>query len=257
MSNDTQKSKLFVESVSRAFSVLRAFEGNESLSLTEISRIAGITTAAAQRFTHTLEELGYLRKDQGRRWHLTPRCLEFGAIYTTTDALIGRATPHLVELNHTCKESVNLSRPDATDMVFVARFTSNERSFIQMPLGTRIPMFCGATGRAYLSRLPRDAAQDIVEKSLRTSFTARTITDPKKIMHEIDKARERGFASAAEEFYVGDLSIAAPVVGPDGSSMGCVNISGPTSRWTMERLEEEVVPHLVHTARAISTGGYS
>ena len=59
-----------------------------------------------------------------------------------------------MDLNNDCGETVNLSRPDALDMVFLGRFTANRRSFIHMPQGMRVPMYCGATGRAYLATLP-------------------------------------------------------------------------------------------------------
>lgn len=249
-------SRLFVESVRRAFTVLHAFHGREGLNLTEVSQISDIPIGTAQRFIHTLATLGYLRQGAGKRWYLTPHCLSLGAAYIASDALIGRANPHLVDLNQSCGESVNLSRPDGLDMVFVARFISHERSFIPMPLGTRIPMYCSASGRAYLSQLNRDQAEDIVRSAEYTAYTAHTISDPVLIMDEIDRARERGYATASEEYYVGDLSIAAAVQETDGSPMGCVNISGPTSRWTMERLESELAPRLVHTARAISPAGY-
>lgn len=247
------KDRLFVESLERGFEVLRAFEGHESLGLAEIAEKAGITRSAAQRFTHTLEVLGFLRRDAARRWRLTPRTLEFGTYYLAADPLIAQATPHLVDLNNDCGETVNLSRPDGLDMVFLGRFTANRRSFIHMPQGMRVPMFCGATGRAYLATLPRDAAQEMVERSVRRAFTPSTQTDPDRIMEAVDAARERGFATAAEQFYVGDLNIACAIVGTDGTGLGAVNISCPTSRWSMADMERELAPRLIETVGFISS----
>ena len=160
------KDRLFVESLERGFGVLRAFEGHESLGLAEIAEKAGITRSAAQRFTHTLEVLGFLRRDAARRWRLTPRTLEFGTYYLAADPLIAQATPHLVDLNNDCGETVNLSRPDALDMVFLGRFTANRRSFIHMPQGMRVPMYCGATGRAYLATLPREQREAVTLREI-------------------------------------------------------------------------------------------
>lgn len=248
--------RLFVETVERGFEVLRAFRGQASLGLTELADRAGITKSAAQRFTHTFEVLGYLRRDSAKRWRLTPRALEFGTYYLASDPLLERANPHLNELNHECGESVNLSQPDGTEMVYMARFTANRRFFIHMPIGTRIPMYCAASGRAYLSTLPREEAKAIVERTAGRAFTAHTITGVDAIMDLVDEARDRGFAKASEEFYVGDLNIAAPIIGADGQTLGCVNISGPTSRWSMEKMEAELAPLLIQTVRTISSGGY-
>lgn len=247
---------MFVQSVEKAFAVLRAFDsGRRTMSLSEIALTVGITKSAAQRFTHTLEVLGYLRKDiASRRWQLTPRTLDIGSAYLATDPLVEKANPHLVDLNQSCRESVNLSEPDGSDMVFLARFTSHSRSFIHMPAGTRIPMFCTASGRAYLSTLPQEEAERILRSAPLHPFTAHTIVDPVQILSRIEEARSRGFAHASEEFYIGDLNIAAPLVGPDGVGIGAINISCPTNRWTISKMEADLAPLLVQTARRISGG---
>lgn len=253
---DERGSTMFVQSVERAFAVLRAFDGGRvSMGLSEIAQSAGITKSAAQRFIHTLEALGYLRQDPAsRRWQLTPRTLDIGAAYLTTDPLIEKANPHLVDLNHACGESVNLSEPDGREMVFLARFTSHSRTFVHMPVGTRIPMVCTASGRAYLSTLPRDEAERIVRAAPLHPFTTHTPTDPEAVLALVDETRRNGFATAAEEFYLGDLNIAAPLLSPDGTGIGAINISGPVSRWTIEKMKTELAPLLLQTARSISGG---
>ena len=45
------------------------------------------------------------------------------------------------------------TEPDETDMVFIARFPSHKRFFIHTPIGRRLPMYCTASGRAYLAAL--------------------------------------------------------------------------------------------------------
>ena len=249
-------SSLFVHSLEKAIGVLRAFDGgSSSLSLAELARLVGISKAAAQRFTHTLEGLGYMQKDpSSRRWSLTPRTLEIGAAYLANDPLIHQATTHLVDLNQASRETVNLSEPHATDMVFLARFTSHSRSFVHMQVGTRIPMFCTASGRAYLSTLADAEVDAILHAAPPVPYTGRTIVASDRILDLVAQARERGFATACEEFYLGDLNVAAPLLGADGRGVGAINISCPTSRWEMDDMEARLAPLLVETARRISAG---
>ena len=77
-------------------------------------------------------------------------------------ALIEGATSHLLSLNTATGESVSLSEPDDTQMVYVARFPGH-RLQIYMPIGRALPMFCTAAGRAYLSRLPAAEVSDILD----------------------------------------------------------------------------------------------
>jgi DNA-binding IclR family transcriptional regulator len=79
-----------------------------------------------------------------------------------------------------------------------------------------------------------------------------TLTDPKQILRQIDAAREAGYAWTAQEYYRGDLTIAAPVLGPDGLPVAAINISAPTSRWTLEEMRSQLSSVLLETARAAS-----
>ena len=240
----------------KAFAVLAAFGGERrALNLAELAATAGMTTSSAQRCVHTLAQLGYLARDERqRRWMLTPLALSVGYPYLAGHPVIEQATTHLVDLNQACGESVSLSEPDGLDMVFIARFPSHKRFFIHMPVGRRLPMYCTAAGRAYLSALPPEEAREIIERSNYRKFTAHTVTDPKRVLELVVSARELGYGWAREECYRGDLTIGAPIVGEHGRPVAAVGISGPTSRWNLDDLRARLAPLLIESARAASSG---
>jgi IclR family transcriptional regulator, pca regulon regulatory protein len=244
------------QSVAKALAVVRAFGGDRrALNLEEIAAAAGITKSSAQRMIHTLQHLGYVRRDtHAKRWVLSPRVLTIGYAYLSGHALIEGATSHLLGLNVSTGESVSLSEPDGTQMVYIARFPSHRHFHIHMPIGRSLPMFCTAAGRAYLSRLPADEVSDILDRSVLRALTPNTVTDKKRVLALIRKAREAGYASANQECYRGDLTIGAPIMGGHGRPVAAVNISGPTSRWTLEDLAQRWAPLLMETARAASSG---
>src|ERR1700680_393067 len=120
---------LYNQSVEKALAVLEAFgEKGRALNLGEIAVATAMTKSSAQRCTHTLERLGYLHRDpQLKRWVLSPRSLSIANAYLTGHPLLEQATTHLVDLNQATGESVSLSEPDDTDMVYIARFPSRTR----------------------------------------------------------------------------------------------------------------------------------
>jgi IclR family pca regulon transcriptional regulator len=247
---------LFNQSVEKAFAILEAFGGERrALNLGEVAAAVGMTKSSAQRCTHTLERLGYLRRDaRVKRWVLTSRALSMAHSYLSSHPLIEQATTHLIDLNQASGESVSLSEPDETDMVFIARFPSHKRFFIHMPVGRRLPMFCTASGRAYLSGLPTAEVQKILRRSSLRQFTPQTLTDPAEILEHIKAAREAGYAWSDQECYRGDVTIAAPVFGEEGLPVAAVNISAPTSRWSLAELRAKLSSVLLETARAASSG---
>lgn len=244
------------QSVEKALAVLHAFGGERrALNLLEIAAAAGITKSSAQRFTNTLQQLGYLHRDpHAKRWVLSPRVLTIGHAYLSGHMLIEAATTHLGQLNVATGESVSLSEPDDTSMVYVARFPSHQPFFIHMPIGRALPMFCTAAGRAYLSRLPMEEVTEILDRSPLRPLTPTTVTDKARILDLIREARESGYACSNQECYRGDLVIGAPIMGPHARPVAAINISGPTSRWTMEDLAARWAPLLMETARAASSG---
>lgn len=246
---------LFNQTVQKAFAILDAFGGERhTLNLSEIASAAGMTKSSAQRCTHTLERLQLLRRGvKDGRWRLAPSVLGLARAYLASHPLIDVATTHLIDLNQACGESVNLSEPDGSEMVFVARFPSHRRFFIPMPIGTRLPMYCTASGRAYLSALSPAEARRIIERSPLRALTPHTVTDVKQILRLISTAREQGYAWSNQECYRGDLTIAAAVI-EDGKPVAAINISGPASRWTLQDLRAKLAPLLIETARAVSGG---
>jgi DNA-binding IclR family transcriptional regulator len=247
---------LFNRSVEKALAILEAFGGERrALSLAELAVSVGVTTSSAQRCVHTLVRLGYLRRDpQAKRWVLTPRALGLAHAYLAGHALLEQATTHLIDLNQASGESVSLSEPDGTNMMFIARFPSLKRFYIHMPLGRRLPMYCTASGRAYLSALPAAQAQRVLRRCDLKALTPYTLTEAATILKRIHEAREVGYAWSDQECYRGDLSIAAPLLGIDGQPLAAVNISAPTSRWTLPELRSKLAPLLLQTARAAGLG---
>lgn len=247
---------LFNQSVEKAFAILEAFSGERrALNLSEVAAAVGMTKSSAQRCTHTLERLGYLRRDaRVRRWVLTPQALSMAHAYLASHPLIEQATTHLIDLNQASGESVSLSEPYENDMVYIARFPSHKRFFIHMPVGRRLPMYCTATGRAYLSGLPPAEAQKILRRSTLKAYTPHTLTDPAAILELVAAAREAGYAWADQEYYRGDITIAAPVFGDDGMPVAAVNLSAPASRWSLADLRAKLSSVLMETARACSSG---
>ena len=247
---------LFNSSVQKALTLLETFGGDRrTLGLAELAAAAGMTVSSAQRCIHTLVRIGYLRRDARlRRWVLTPRALSLTEAYLSGHTLLEHASAHLIALNQASGESVSLSEPDGTDMVFIARFPSLQPFHIHMPVGRRLPMYCTASGRAYLSALPTAAARRVLARSRLTTHTPQTVTDAQQIWKRIEAARESGYAWSDQEYYRGDVTIAAPVLGEDGQPLAALNISAPTSRWTLSQLRTKLAPLLLQSAQAASLG---
>lgn len=252
--NELKESRLFITSLDRGLQVLTAFwEGGATMKLAELAQAAKMSKSAAQRFAYTLVALGYLRKNSAtKEFSLAPRSLEVGLRYLQTSPLVNGSNPYLHSLNRACEETCCLAEPDGLDMVYVSRFPAHKEMFVNMPLGMRIPMFCTASGRSILSRLPLDVAMDMLERSHRVPYAANTITELDRLKDLLREAGVNGFAWADSEYYSGDINIAAPILDPSGAPVASVNIAAASSRFTLAQAKTELGPQVIETARAIS-----
>ncbi|ODN63581.1 IclR family transcriptional regulator, partial [Burkholderia cenocepacia] len=204
-SPDQSNDLLFNQSLEKGLNVLRAFSAKRrTMTLAEVADAAGMTKSSAQRMVYTLEKLGYIRKHPvTRRYQLTPHVMRIGFNYLAADTLIDVANPFLSELTNLTGETTNLTEPDEDEMVYVARFVSTKFVPIHMPIGSRIPMYCTGSGRAFLSALPPADARARLDDMVRTPHTPRTVTALDELVALLDSARREGYATNQEELFIG------------------------------------------------------
>jgi DNA-binding IclR family transcriptional regulator len=244
---------LFVASIAKCFDVLEALNAaRRPVALTELAALARLERSAVQRITHTLKTLGYLRQHpHTRAFTIASRMLDFGHAVLATDPVRAKAYPFLERLNAATGETVNLMELEGHDIVYVARFPSLHAVSVDLHVGSRLPAFCTAAGRAMLARMPEDEALARLASAPRKAMTARTVTDLPGLKRVIADARRLGYALNDQEAFVGDVSVAAALIERGGNVVGAINIAVPSPRWKIDDVRRKLAPRVVATAREI------
>jgi DNA-binding IclR family transcriptional regulator len=102
-----------------------------------------------------------------------------------------------------------------------------------------------------LSQLPAAEAVAILNRSELKAHTPHTTCRLKDLLKKLEVTAARGYATAFEEFFVGDLAIAAPILAPNGPA-GAINISVPKARFSREEAEERFSPLVTAAAQSVS-----
>ncbi|WP_083206344.1 IclR family transcriptional regulator [Stappia indica] len=245
---------LFVRSIARAADVMAAFHKCDApLSLAEIAAAAGMGKSTAQRFVHTLRQLGYIERDPTDRGFVPGlRLLDHSLDYLRLNPLVERATPILLELRRNVRERVDLSLLDDLRVVYAARNQSKRETFFATLVGHSVPTFCASGGRAMLALLSDAEVEDILARSDLKPITVKTITDPDAIREKVREARELGYALALEEVVPGEIAIGVAITGPDGRPVAAIHVAGSLSEWQPEDFAQRFAPLAQSAARAIS-----
>jgi IclR family pca regulon transcriptional regulator len=253
------RSSLFVGSTEKAFQVLEAFDGpNRNMSMAEIARGAQLDRSATQRLVYTLETLGYLRRiPDTLLYGLTSKVLGLSYNYLRANDLIDKASPYLLDISRTLGETTNLQELDGHEIVFLARFHGQHLVNVDFAVGSRLPAVFTASGTAILSLLSEPERRDIVKRTPLNAITPFTELDPKKLLARIQVAAEKGYAIAMNETVLGDISVAAPITDQRGMPVAAINISVPTTRWTLASALAKLVPHVQVAATSISQSKFA
>ena len=249
---DEGRAPHFVQSLERGLAVIRAFdEHNSELTLSDVARSTGLTRAAARRFLLTLADLGYMRTD-GRWFSLSPRILELGYAYLSSQSLTEVAEPHLERLVAEVHESSSVSVLDGDDIVYVARVPTSRIMTVSINVGTRFPAYATSMGRVLLAAFCRRAARRLPRR--RGAPAAVAAHDHRRrdaLRAELAKVRRQGWALVDQELEEGLRSVAAPIRDRNGATIAAVNLSAHASRMTIDAARRGLIPPLLATAARI------
>src|SRR6201987_3823657 len=137
--------------LAKGLAIIEAFSPRRTrLTVTEAAQSSGTSRASARRCLLTLTALGYLEFD-GKYFRPQPRLLALGAAYLGTRSLSQIAQPFLTAARDELHESISLAVLDNDVALFVARAEAERLVTTGISIGTRIDLYCSATGRGLLS----------------------------------------------------------------------------------------------------------
>lgn len=247
-------SRYNIEALARGLEILALFATDRpSLKLPEIVAMTGISKSTAFRVVCTLETLGYLERDpenRGYRPGLKVLRLGFAALNSLEMAQIAQS--FLKALSDSCGETTNMSIRDGAEIVYIARYATQQVISVNLQRGSRLPVYCTSMGKAQLIDLSREELVELLGEGPYPSRAPNTITCLDALISRLDNVRELGYAVNDEELAAGLRSVAAPIRGSDGRVAAAINISVPGARISRIELETQLAPKVVAAAGEIS-----
>jgi len=242
----------YVQSFARGLSVIRAFSAEAPRqTLTEVAKRCGLTRAGARRILLTLETLGYVKAD-GRLFALTPKILDLGFAYLSSQPLWQFAEPVMQQLAGELKESCSAAVLEGGDIVYVLRVPARKIMSINLGVGSRLPAWCTSMGRVLLAGLPPAELEEQLARVQFHTHTARTARNLDELRTRIAQVRSQGWCLINQELEEGLVSLAAPIVDRNGQTIAALNVGAQVNRTPPEALLEQCLPRLLEAAQSIS-----
>ncbi|MFF1438799.1 IclR family transcriptional regulator [Streptomyces sp. NPDC058295] len=211
----------------RLLAVLAAFDHTHpALSLTDISRRAGLTLTTAHRLVSALTEWGALERDPSGVYHVGLRLWEVAALAPRGLALRQVALPFLEDLYEATHENVQLAVRDGSEVVYTEWLSGRSAVGVHIRVGARWPLHVTGVGLALLAHSDFALQEEYCAGPL-ASYTAHTITDPARLRRVLAEVRRAGVAVSSRQVTDDALSVAAPVRGPGGAVAAAVSVVVP------------------------------
>ncbi len=227
-----------VRSVYRAIKIIELIGEKRSIALPEIAQQLSLPKSSAYEILTTLCKADFICRDKNNNYSLGIRLIELGNKAQLNLEIRRIATPILKELNEELDETVHLTVLDNDEILYVECFESTKRLRTYSVIGVRAPLHCTAVGKAILSMQDEKEIKRIISTKGLTQFTHNTITDPQKLLKELQETRKRGYAIDDIEHEEGVRCVGAPIFDISGRVYASISISGPSQRITLDRIPE-------------------
>ena len=222
------------------------------LSATEINEVLGLPKATAHRLCSELEAQGYLLKRiNGKSYQPGNRLFDVAVGVLANARFSATRQAILTALSEKVGETCNIAYPDGLSMAYSDRVETKAPLRLQFSIGMRVPLYCTASGKLYLSTLPKSRRKSVINKLHLEKLAKNTITDPDLLLSEIEMIDKRQVSIDNQELYDDIIAIAVPIKDKHGRFYSSLAIQAPVSRISADS-SDRYLPLLQEAAQELS-----
>jgi DNA-binding IclR family transcriptional regulator len=207
----------------------------EGLSLAELAKELGRTTAEIFRMVVTLETRGYLLA-AGDRYVLSLLLFQLAHRHQPVRSLVSTALPLMTQLAKQAGQSFHLCVYQKGRVLIVAGVESPERWGFALKVGTLIGMTDTASGQVLLAFQEEPQRAEMLE--LHVPVEGEQVVDSEQLAKDLAQIRRHGNARMSSRQVKGVKNLAYPVFGRDGHAIAALTTP------YIERIDNAPVPSM-------------
>jgi len=249
-----EKSEYIIQAVSHALDLLEQFHDEvDELGVTELSKRLKLHKNNVFRLLATLESRNYIEQNRvTENYRLGLKTLELGQTFIRQMGLLRQSRPVLEELVRECNETAYVAILKDFYIIYLDVVETDLTVRVVPRVGSRLPAYCTAAGKIQIAYLTDEEMEHYLPTKELKRFTPHTLTDRDELRKHLKLVAEQGYAVDNEELDIGVRCVGAPIRDYTRRIVGAVSLSGPSMRFTDERLDKELVPLVKRAADEIS-----
>lgn len=238
-----------IKATQTSLRILEALRSHGPAGVSELAGEVGLPVSTVHDHLVTLTRASYVVSEDDE-YRIGMRFLTLGGHARDEMTVFNIAEPQVKKLARDTGEHANLMVEEHGMGFFLCIATGSDALKLDTHAGMRTYLHTTALGKSILATLPSSRYKQILEERGLPRFTGQTVTSRAALDEELDRIRDRGYATDTGERITGVRCVAAPVVGDDGV-LGAVSVSAPESRIRDEEMAAELPRRVQRAANVI------
>ncbi|MCM3568502.1 IclR family transcriptional regulator [Neobacillus mesonae] len=228
-----------LKTVEKAFKLVEMI-AEQPMTFTEMMTKAGSNKATLYRFLSTFERLGYVKKNQQEKYHLSQQWFQIALKASSHLDIIQIARPYLESITETVNESSFLAQLSFEQVQYVEKIESKSAARIVVNIGRKAPLYCVASGKLFLAHFDEKQLEDYFARNELKPMTANTITRKQDLLKELVNIRTNGYAVDDEEWEEGLKGISFPIYNARQEMVFALSVSALSYRFSEDIMEQSI-----------------
>jgi len=249
-----KKEPFYNRSLERALKILCAFRrDNQALTLSELSKILGLSKATILRLCSTLLKYNFLGYNaQTKQYSLGLKLFELGGIVYSSFSIRRVASRYLNKLQSNLGKTVFLGILQDSQLIYIDKKEDLQKPIrFSSDIGTYRPPHFGMLGNTLMAYLDDKEVDKIITKNPLKPFTKRSIKSIEAFKERLQRIRKQGFYVDKEEALDGVTGIGAPIRDFTGKVVAAMGVGFISSSEDSKGLRK-IIKEVVRTSQTIS-----
>ncbi len=214
-----------MQSITRIFTLIeKVAESQSGLSISELSRAAGLPKTTVFRQVKALLDSNYLVKDENERYNIGYKFIAIAKRYTSKLDLREIAGPYIRQLSISLNVTGHIAVRQGDYAVYIEKVQPHSYVCMYSEIGKTIELYCSALGKNLMLDFSEKELNAYLERTSFEKFTKNTLSK-KGLAEELKKIKASGIAYDNSEHEEGVYCMSVPIYDYTDKIIGAISIT--------------------------------
>ena len=230
-----------IESVDKALRLLHMFREQPRWTVTEVSDALGVVPSTAHRLLAMLQLHEFVHQEPGSKAYVAGRALVvIGLAALSQLAVRDAARADIEALSRELRETIHLIVLQGSRTLIVDAVEGDQVVRVGARIGGSAPPNCVSAGKVLLAGMTDRQVAALIGPDPLPTRTSRSIGTLAQLTADLNRVRQRGYATNFDEHELGATGISVPIPVPADVTPAAITVNAPSARVPADRIHDIV-----------------